>query len=406
MRTYRWLALAVWLLLGWGMWTRGGFTFSFLFYTYSLIAAYGWIIRWVGLYGVRASRVLKRSEDGTEPADGTFTAGEEAVVEVTLERPWALPIPWLVVRERMGEAEYDRLHGPWLAAKLTYEYVLPLPERGVFAFEPIELWAGDPFGIVNQRVRVRTGLREAAVSPVPRRFGVEAERLMLSLGEGARGRVRSGEDETLDYRTYRHGDPLTRVMWKMAARTDEWFVRRYEAMSAAEETAILIDSRGMLSDEAADGCADAAAGAIVALGSRRRSFVYVEAEPSGDAAYAASWRRSLAALQPRRSAEDTGYGAALPPRSSAVIVVSAALRPELADVCRQWQAGGREVLVLHVRTGTGNAEKAPSAGSEEEWQAWLRRGGVRLIELYPKGERVLAAEGGGLHGANSVLYPS
>jgi len=389
-KTHGWAALAIWMLLGWGMWARGGFTFSFLFYTYSFIAAYGLLIRWVGLYGIRMRRAVVRPEDGAEPADGTFTAGTEALVLVTLERRVALPIPWLVVRDRAADAEHDKLHGPWLGRTLVYEYVLPLPKRGVFSFAPAEVWAGDPFGVVTQRKRVRTGLREIAVSPVPRAYGYEAERAILSLGEGVRGRARAGDEERSDYRAYRDGDPLTRVIWKMAARTEEWFVRRTQSASEAEETAIVVDRRSVTSAEAADRCAEAAAGAIVALGSRRRAFRYSEAGAAPDG-YAPGWRRSLAALQPMTDAPILN-STAISPRAGAVIVVCAGLSAELADACREWRASGREVLVLQVR-GEEQAD-------ENKLHAWLERGGIRLFELLAQGERTIA-EGGADHALNA-----
>lgn len=387
MKTYRWLAFLVWLLLGWGLWARGGFTFSFLFYSYSFIAIYGLCIRWIGLSGVRVSRAVLRT-DGTEAEDATFTAGEEAVVEVTLERPWPLPIPWLVVRERLGDAEYDLLHGAWLSKKTSYQFILPLPERGVFPFAPVEMWAGDPFGIVTHRCYVRTGQREIAVAPAPRIYGSEAEMMMLALGEGVRGSARPGGEEGSDYRLYREGDALTRVMWKMAARTGEWFVRRFEAANAGESTAILIDRRSLSGAKAADRAAEAAAGAILVLGSRRRQFRLL-----ADLGPSVHWRRALAELSP----DETAAISSLPAGTSAVIVICADLSAELADACCRWQANGRDVLVLAIR-----ASDAPLAA---EWVAWLHRGGVRLMELLPQGERLLA-EGGAAYGALKAFYSS
>lgn len=389
-------SLIVWLLLGWGLWARGGFTFAFLFTTYSFIVVCGFSIRWPGLAGVRASRTVLRS-DGTEPRDGTFAAGEEAEVEVVLERPWALPIPWLVVRERIGDAEYDLFHGPWLGKTIRYRFTLPLPERGVFRFEPMELWAGDPFGIVTQRLTVRTGQREIAAAPKPRMYGYESESMMLSLGEGTRGLARPGGEERLDYRAYQEGDSLTRVMWKLAARTEEWFVRRWEAASAGEETAIFVDQRSLADSEAADRAAEAAAGVIAALGSHRRAFRLMVSGVE-----AAGWRRALAALQPGSSkmldpSAAAGLEWGLPPGSSGAIVVCAGMTPELAERCCRWQAGGQDVLVLYV-----NASGAPLT---EEWAAWLQRGGVRLIEVQPQGERVLA-EGGAAYGTGKAVYSS
>ncbi|HZG57778.1 DUF58 domain-containing protein, partial [Paenibacillus sp.] len=243
MRSHRWAVLAAWALLGWGFAARGGFAFSFLFYTYSLIAAYGFAVRWFGLAGVRVSRTV-RSSDGRETFDGAFEAGDEAIVEVTLRRPFALPLPWLVVRERVGEAEHDLFFGAWWSTRATYRYALPLPRRGVFAFEPAELWAGDPFGLVQHRSRARSAPQDVAVAPRPRRYGYDVDRALLALGAGRQGRLRREGDEPADSRPYRDGDSLSRVLWKLAARTDEWRVRREAAPAGAEETAIVVDASG------------------------------------------------------------------------------------------------------------------------------------------------------------------
>jgi len=399
MRTHRWAALAVWALLGWGMAARGGFAFSFLFYSYSLIAAYGWAVRWIGLRGVRVTRAV-RSADGGVPPDGAFETGDEAIVEVTLRRPFALPVPWLVVRERIGEAEHDLLRGPWWTTRATYRYGLPLPRRGVYAFEPTELWAGDPFGVVQQRVRVRSSAAEVVVAPRPRRFGYEVEQAILSLGAGKAGAARRDGGEWTDVRAYRDGDSLARVLWKLAARSDDWYVRTEEPARAAAETAVVVDADG--ADAAAiDGCAEAAAGVAVALGARRRAFRLYAAGAEG------GWRRRLAALA--ADSPPAIRGTAAPGGAAGVVVVAAggALRPETAALCREWRAGGREVLLLLAR-GDGEARDARGgAGADlpDELAAWLRRSGVRIAVTDAAGDR-LAAEGGGRIDDASYSVPS
>ncbi|WP_309123187.1 DUF58 domain-containing protein [Paenibacillus sp.] len=397
MRTHRWAALAVWALLGWGMAARGGFAFSFLFYSYSFIVAYGWAVRWIGLRGVRVTRAV-RCPDGAAPPDGAFEAGEEAIVEVTLRRPFALPIPWLVARERIGEAEHDLLHGPWWSTRATYRYALPLPSRGVFAFEPTELWAGDPFGIVQQRVRARgTAIPEVIVAPRARRFGYEVEHAILSLGDGRAAGLRRDGGERTDVRAYRDGDSLARVLWKRAARSDEWYVRTEEPPRAATETAVVVDAAVAA---ATDDCAEAAAGVLVALGVRRRTFrLYAAAVAAGNAG---GWRRRLAALEvaapPIRAGAATLGGA-----SGVVVVAGGALRPETAALCREWQTGGRDVLLLLARGEPG--VRPGDAELPEELASWLRRAGVRIAVTDAAGDRI-AAEGGGRDDDGRFSVPS
>lgn len=383
MRMKQLAALAVWALLGWGIAVRGGFTFSFLFYTFSLIVIYGWLIRWIGLRGVRATRVVT-SLDGAEPADGTFTAGDEVLVTVTMRRRTALPIPWLIAREQIGEVEHVRLHGPWFSTRATYRYVLPLSSRGVFEFEPLELWAGDPFGIVQQRVRARSDRSEAAAAPVPRQLGYDAQQALLSLGTGRQGNNRRGGEDFTEFRTYRDGDPLTRVMWKLAARTDDWFVRLQEQERAGEETAVVVIASG--DDAAVDRCAAAAAGAITALGTRRIRFRLYTADGTGG-----RWRRRLAALV----AAPEFATAELPPGKEPVVVVCGELKSEIAAMCRKWRASGREVLLL----------ACPARGDiPAELAAWLGHGGVKMLLADEAGERTV--EGGDLAYGKRVPFSS
>jgi len=452
-RARRWTALLAWALLGWGFVARGGFTFAFLFTTFSLLAMYSWLIRWVGLRGLRVQRVI-RGNDGEAPRDGVFAVGEECVVEVTLRRTVPLPVPWMVVREVVGDAEHDLLHGPWLTRTTSYRYALPLPRRGVFAFEPTVLWTGDPFGIVPQRLRARGDVCEVAAAPEPRAFGPAAERMLAALGSGRRAPAHSADERT-DVRSYRPGDPMTRILWKLAARTDEWVVRAAEdAWRSGGETAVVVDVSG--EDEArTDACAAAAAGVIATLAARRRAFRLVAIDTYADrgsrpgaaggfpgaagrlpgaaggfpgaaggfpgaaggfpgAAGQVSgggWRRRLAALgHGETRSERAGYegsrmhalssaaGPIVGDRTYAVVVVCDGLRPETAASCRAWRSDGLDVLVVDVI-------EREAGGTDRDARAWLELAGIRWIEALPEGERT-ASEGGGGHAGERHSFSS
>jgi len=377
LRMHRFAALALWALLGWGMTARGGFTLHFLFYTYTCIVGYGWLIRWIGLRGVRVERVV-RAADGSTPPEGAFDAGEEAVVVATLRRSFALPLPWLVVRERIGEFEYDLLHGPWLTSRATFSYLLPLPERGVYGFEPTALWTGDPFGVVPLRMAAANEGGEVVVAPKARVLGPEAEDALRRLAAAGGGAQRREGDERTELRAFRDGDPLSRVLWKLAARSDEWVVRVPEAKRLPEETLVLVDASGA-DAEAADACAEAAAGVVAALAAQRRPFRLLAvggAASAGAFGIAPGWRRSLAELAP--AAPDAPVPPAANP-AGGVVCVCAALRPQAAALCRSARASGREAAVLLVG-GRGPAGAAGSSASKSglELAAQLAHYGVSI----------------------------
>ncbi|HZG76489.1 MAG TPA: hypothetical protein VEZ72_11605, partial [Paenibacillus sp.] len=199
-----------------------------------------------------------------------------------------------------------------------------------------------------------------------------------------------------------------------------------------------------------DACAEAAAGAAVALGARRRAFRLYAGGAAGFGsapAAAGDWRRRLAALAMATNA--SAEGAAMPPaglnaagahlsRAGAVVVVADALRPETAALCRTCAAGGRDVLLLLAkRTAIGErssataAPGAPSPASASPASAspasasrasesrasaggapgepapdallsWLLRRGVRVASLDDDGERLLV-EGGGADGSTRAV---
>ncbi|HZG88325.1 DUF58 domain-containing protein [Paenibacillus sp.] len=374
MRMHRFAALALWALLGWGMAARGGFTLHFLFYTYTCIVGYGWLIRWIGLRGVRVERVV-RAADGSTPPEGAFDAGEEAVVVATIRRSFALPLPWLVVRERIGEFEYDLLHGPWLTSRTTFSYLLPLPERGVYRFEPAALWTGDPFGVVPLRTTAAGAGGDVVVAPKARLLGPEAEEALRRLAAAGNGAARREGDERTELRAYRDGDPLSRVLWKLAARSDEWLVRVPEAKRRMEETLVLVDAAGA-DAEAVDACAETAAGVVAALAALRRPFrlLAIGGAAARASASAPGWRRALAELSP--AAPD----APLPPANPAggVVCVCAALRPQAAALCRGARASGREAAVLLVGGGEAGGGASSVAASGSELAAQLARFGVSI----------------------------
>lgn len=397
-------AAAAWAVLAWWLMGRGGFAAAFLFSVYSLILAYGIAVRRIGLIGVRAEREM-RGPDGTVPLDGTYETGEEAMVRVTLHRRIPFPVPWLIVKERVGAAEHAMFCGAWFTRRLAYEYALPLPHRGVFVFEAPEVWSGDPFGVLQFRVRAR-GVRaegaraaadradgagggcaadvgpaaEVAVAPRPSALGDEALRALLALGAGrgaAPRRMASDPDgERLETRAYEEGDSPARVLWKLAARTGEMRVRIWEPPHDGLETAVLLQAGPGDDDAALDRCAAAAAGALKVLAGSGRKPRLLGCGGAGPVCGPMSDRRALAewgaAADRGASASNGAESLRLPERTGSAVIVCDVLRPETADLCRGVLAGGRDALVL----ACGGRDSAP-----QELAGRLRRMGARLVVL-------------------------
>ncbi|WP_199617572.1 DUF58 domain-containing protein [Paenibacillus alkalitolerans] len=371
MKIYGWAAAAVWVLLGAAYAYQRGFAFGFVFFAYSLLCIYGIIAGWIGLRGVKATRIVYK--DGGPAVPATFTAGDEAAVEVTLRRPFPLPLPWVAVRDRAGGWRHDRLCGPWLGDELKYRYLLPLPERGVYRFEHLELWTGDPFGIVTRKLRVPMPADEAVAAPKPFLFDAAAERALLPLSE---------EDRYGGVRPFRDGDPVKSIVWKTAARTGQWMVRSPEDHGTIRDAAVLVDAtvsgRGDDSKALLDLCAEAAAGVCAALTRHRLSFgVWDGSARSRNA----SWAYRFAALEPyvgTSFADAARKSAAFGPETS-IVIVSPSADGDAVVLCRDLRARGTHVVYIFVSLGTRASERERAA------LEWIARSGCRVVKLEKSG---------------------
>lgn len=160
-----------------------------------------------------------------------------------------LPLPWLTLRTEMPEAlqplgrrlepigtpkmaRLDRTTGMRCYERLTWEYTIPLRERGFYAFGRTRLRAGDLFGFF-----VRERVIPAALSlwVYPRTLTLQTLGLPMlrPLGE-ERGRDPLFDDPTRlrGLRDYQAGDPLRRVDWRATAKRQSLQTRTFDPASS------------------------------------------------------------------------------------------------------------------------------------------------------------------------------
>jgi uncharacterized protein (DUF58 family) len=373
MRTHIWTSIAVWAALGAAYVYRGGFAFAFVFYAYSTLCIYGLIVGWIGLRGLKVTRlVYEEGTEGGELSRTIFTAGDEADVEITLRRPFPLPLAWIAVRDQAGEWRHEQLCGPWLGREMKYRYVLPLPERGVYRFSDIEIWTGDPFGIVSSKIRAAMPLCEAAAAPKPYIFDSQTEQALLS---------RNAEESYGGHiREFREGDPIKHVVWKTAARSDRWMVRTPADDTFVRDTAVLVDSTiperevgGTNANALLDLCAEAAAGVCLALTRRRRSFTVWDGKP---AVPNKPWSYRLAALERSEGLPLMDAARrAVTLGTELVIVVSARADADAVALCRDIRSRGMNLIYMFVSLDRGSLEQEHSA------LAWIGKSGCRVVEI-------------------------
>jgi uncharacterized protein (DUF58 family) len=87
-------------------------------------------------------------------------------------------------------------------------------------------------------------IAEDALVPAP--LIVRARTLAAGVQAGAhRSAARGGSSEFDDFRPYAPGDPLTRIDWKAAARTDRLYLRRFRRESQISATVVIDCSASM-----------------------------------------------------------------------------------------------------------------------------------------------------------------
>lgn len=367
-----WIALVVWVLLGAGFAGRGGFALSFLFAAHSVICGYALLSALIGLAGLTGRRGTVTGAAVSRRLQLLATSGDEVLVELTLRRAVPLPLLWVAVQERIGPWQHTWLNGPWLSRELTYRYTVQLSERGVYSFEEPKVWVGDPFGMVSLQRRAAVPRSEWAAAPKPAELGADCAAALARAGEreGARGRA---EEDWADVRQFREGDPVSRILWKSAARYEDWLVREPQRTGAQSMLTVLVDgSEG--GAEQMEARASAAAAVAVRLEATGRPFRLLDTSAkgvSGAAGYAErTWAYRLAAIQadgtlpfPEAARLFTGAG------RDPIIVVCSAVDAALEKQCSRWIADRRHVVVL-IGTGGGQVRLADIGRSRSGEGGW------------------------------------
>ena len=245
----------------------------------------------------------------------TVIRGEEA--RLFLQAGYRCPLP---IAPMKGTFLYDGQAGECLFSPVPFraqEHRLSLSARhvGQYAAGLTALVIQDIFGLFRMQVKPENAAETLTVLPRP--FDIEKPR--FTLGEdGAAALARTQEDYSApeDVRTYRPGDAMKRIHWKLSSRKRELLVRRYET-PAPPDTLILLDCNEPLGGETvSEGkeslrdalCETAAAVARLQMedGSPVRLPMYGARanEFSSDSAASLSLLQDMLARQPFGSGED------------------------------------------------------------------------------------------------------
>lgn len=206
---------------------QGGFVSWFLFYSFLPFAIYGVALSFYSLYELKVTRELPKSD---------YNAGEALKVTVTVKRPRAFPLFYLLIEDQMGDVlkyapqqkKAKTLILPGLKKEFSYEYIIDELPRGEHLFNSFILKTGDPLGLFEKektveaagKIIVYPAYSELLYRPFENQFdqGLTA----------SRERVQRDTTMAIGVRDYQPGDRFSWINWKASAKRNEIMTKEFE----------------------------------------------------------------------------------------------------------------------------------------------------------------------------------
>jgi len=349
---------------------------------YALMGAY--LVHRIGV--VRALGKLTISRSRLEPR---LFPGERAKVELTVANPSRAPLAWVRLSDQ-GEtglkAVSERTFGFALPpkAEVRLEYEVEATKRGRYAVGPVEIEAGDPFGIERFSA---AGTEQSEVLVYPRIHSIERLGIQSQMQTGAFRAPSlhlSDPSRISGVRDYVEGDSFRHVHWRASAHTGAFKVKKFEPMGTLN-LAVALDltydqyaqwNVGPMSELAIE-----TAASILALADARRQVfgLYAhcehEALERGASFYFTGFHKGDAHLQACLEALAVAkltdktfevdalveHAAALKKETSLVWVAPQVNEAAAQGLARLRQMGF-QTLFVHVATGEDHVDLPPGVG--------------------------------------------
>ena len=201
----------------------------------------------------------------------TVVRGDEMHLTVGIFNDKFFPFTRMRVRIQGVDVKLDKVLSIELPPKQDVQFDIPLelPYRGEFSVGMTELWVCDCFGLLPIRFDLRKlpYYRLIPVTVLPALTRLPAAHPVTSDAAAfARGGVSDEGESFAMVRSYRPGDKLRSVHWKLSARRREVLVRRYDIPE--ERTCLIVpDARPIkgMTQDAALRYADAVVSCALAL---------------------------------------------------------------------------------------------------------------------------------------------
>ena len=208
--------------------------------------------------------------------------GEKIPVRLRLaNRAW-LPLPWLLVEDRvpldLKETDsYRSVLSVGSHARLDHTYMLYAKRRGYYTVGPLTLTTGDLFGFAESSWQEQDPVHVTVYPEVLplHRFGLPSRSPFGTLS--ARQRIFEDPNRMSGVRAYASGDSMRRIHWKASAHEDSLLVKKFQPAIALNVTIILDLNREAYPLNGAIGASE---WAIVAAASIA-SFVVGQRQPVG-----------------------------------------------------------------------------------------------------------------------------
>lgn len=212
-----------------------------------LVAGVAWFWNRVSLEDLSYERQLSQQR---------VFIGEEFTIQITLTNKKPLPLGKVSVEDDFPEsievADADMVLSPYPETntmrhatsmawydRVRWEYTAKCSRRGYFRLGPVRIESGDLFGFFNSEATLRD---QGYVLVYPKVYSLEELGIPSArpLGD-TKGGIRIFEDYSrpMGIRDYQRGDPLKIVDWKATARMDSLQVRTYEPSSSITVTLVV-----------------------------------------------------------------------------------------------------------------------------------------------------------------------
>jgi len=173
--------------------------------------------------------------------EGQYQVGDDFEEQFTIENRSWIPVPLIELTDFSNLPGYDPGRVFSLKGRRTRRWTSrgQFKQRGLFAFGPVELRYGDPFGLFTRSLRV-AGSNSVVVYPVVRPVGsLDALAPSTAGDEQLRVRVLDIPPNATTIREYVPTDSVKRIHWASSARLGRLMSRSFETREGGDAWIVL-----------------------------------------------------------------------------------------------------------------------------------------------------------------------